>query len=254
MANSASSVVLGDAVTLANPYAPPGGTLNISGSIAASVNVVADGLMATSADGMRIKNSSGTSTLFIDSFGGISPDANFDTGLYMATGDLQFSEGANQLIELNSNGIRLQARTSDGPAAIAHTFNTATNLSTSGALLIGIENNLILKTTVNKDGGVTAGADVPGAVPLSCLLKGSYVIDFGAFTPGVNQTSAQALTGVAFGDCLSVGTSRDQSATIGQLSAQVTSAGNIVVIASPISATDTGNPASATYTVIALRS
>lgn len=103
-------------------------------------------------------------------------------------------------------------------------------------------------------GALTPGSATSGAKAIAWIGRGTYIIDFAAFSAGVNQTSAQVLTGVQFGDTLTVSTSVDLSATIGQISAQVTSAGNIKIIVSPISATDTGNPGSATFTVTAIRS
>lgn len=107
--------------------------------------------------------------------------------------------------------------------------------------------------TLSSSGNLTPGSGTSGASAIAWVGRGTYVIDFGAFTAGIDQTSAQALTGVAFGDCLSIGCSVDQSATIGQMTAMVSSAGNIVITVSPVSTTSTANPASATYTVTAIR-
>lgn len=125
------------------------------------------------------------------------------------------------------------------PSTKGWTWNVAgsaqATLSNAGAL-----------TTVGSIKPTSGGS---GAATLVLVGHGTYVIDFGAFTAGVNQTSAQALTGVAFGDTCSVGTSIDQSASIGVMGVQVTSAGNLKIVISPITIASTADPASATYTV-----
>ena len=85
-------------------------------------------------------------------------------------------------------------------------------------------------------------------------MKASYTISFSAFTAGVNQTSVQAMSGVKFGDILSVATDRDVSASIGQISALVTSANNIKIVISPISTSSTATPpVNCVFTVFAAR-
>lgn len=84
----------------------------------------------------------------------------------------------------------------------------------------------------------------------SPLLQQSYTIDFGAFAGGgASQNSAQAMTGVILGDACSVGVNGDVSAEMATLGVEVTSAGNIVIVLTPLTAAGVVNPASHIYTV-----
>lgn len=106
---------------------------------------------------------------------------------------------------------------------------------------------------IGSGGAITPSDAATGAASLVNVIRQAYVIDFGAFSAGIDQTSAQAMTGVAFGDGCVVGTATDQSASFGALSVIVTSAGNIKISVSPISTTSTANPASDTFTVSCIR-
>jgi hypothetical protein len=136
-----------------------------------------------------------------------------------------------------------------GNLAINAPSGTGLDFTVAGSakLSIGNTGNTTMTGTLKP---TSAGS---GAAAITQFLKQTYVIDFPAFTAGVDQTSAQAMTGVAFGDACSVGTAADQSASIGGMSVFVTSAGNIKISISPVSTASTANPASDTFTVSCLR-
>lgn len=206
--------------------------------------------------------------LGLEADGGTAVGATIDT-------NVAYSNTAAKLLSVKNNNVEKLAIYQDGAISLAGTppstaagfgYNGSNVISNTpstkgfiwtvaaGTVMALDANNLTVSDNLICTGSIKPTSAATGAATLVNVLRGTYVIDFGAFTAGVNQTSAQTLTGVALGDCLTVGTSIDMSATIGQISAQVTSAGNIKIVVSPITTASTADPASCTYTVTAFRS
>lgn len=217
----------GGTISVKDPLVPADGTQNITGALTVSAGVISNGISFPASGG---------------------PFGMSNTYLSVGVGG-----GGSNITAANGSSVNLTGNSADGAAALGVVIDNNAALSNATAKLLSVRNNATEKLAVSTAGAITPSADVSGAVKLLWVGRGTYVIDFGAFTAGIDQTSAQTLTGVAFGDCLIVGCSIDQSASIGTMTAMVTSAGNIVITVSPVSTTSTANPASATYTVTAIR-
>lgn len=217
--------------------------LDTSGTTVMAVGTLGDGkngIRGSTSQDLRIK-SGDTKDLRLSSSNGqvIHLGGSTAAGAYFDVAQVVPSDSTITIAA--GGGIRSSNYTTitDGDTMVfadraGNTLFQLTDAGTTSAALVG--------------GTLTIGAGTGSHFVTQFLTQG-YVIDFGAFTAGVDQTSAQAMTGVAFGDACAVGTSVDQSATIGAMTVLVTSAGNIKISVSPISTASTANPASATYTV-----
>jgi hypothetical protein len=120
----------------------------------------------------------------------------------------------------------------------------------TGFTINSLSHTIVGAGPILSDSSITVGSGLSGAGALSWTSGPQlYVIDFGAFSAGVCQTSAQTMTGLLNGDGCTVGTSVDASTYFGSLFVNVTSAGNFKLMACPISSSSTVNPASMTFTI-----
>jgi hypothetical protein len=199
----------------------------------------------------------GSSKVTITSGGAIDAHlGNADIIVSNASGLASASDGGNVIrVGGGTSGNVYTADRNDAAGAIAHTFGNDVTLSNATAKLVSVQNNATEKFAVYKSGEIVPGADISGASKIAWVGRNTYTIDFGAFAGGgASQNSAQAMTGLAFGDGCTVGADGDTSAEFAAAFVEVTSAGNFKLVILPLTAAGTVNPASHTYTVTCIRS
>ena len=239
------------------------GAYTVTGAVDAAMNFAT----TTTTGAINIGTALTTGTITI---GSTSKTGTLTIG--QSTGDNTINIGTGVTATAKTQTINIGTGAATGTAVDAITIGS-TNGASSIALLAGTGKVIITGvlnatspvfvtpalgvatgTSLSVTGTITPTSAATGAAALTNILKQTFVIDFGAFAGGgASQNSAQAMTGVAFGDACSVGVDADTSAEYATAGVQVTSAGNIKIVIVPLTAAGTVNPASHTYTVTCIR-